>query len=233
MGDITTVRQELIDFLRNNIVAQGVEFDQDKQLRNVGIDSLSMVEILLFVERRFGIWIPDSHLTRSNLATVSSLANCVYQLLSQKVDNRSEQKCQVSLHRKDNHYLPLTESDCFVLALDRQMRSVGLPGNICRLVLRLDGHLALKALREAVHNCCSVNWLADKRIKRWLPFTIPYWFSTLSNDELIIAEHQTNEPRSCLGSVDNSSVNHRLNPFKEAGIAFDLIHHPDKRPTLY
>jgi len=149
VADITTVRQELIDFLRNNIVAQGVEFDQDKRLKSVGIDSLALVEILLFVERRFGIWIPDSHLTRSNLETVSSLANCVYQLSSQKADNRSEQKYQESLHKTDTDHLPLTESDYFVLALDQQMRSIGLPGNICRLVLRLDGPLALKALTNA------------------------------------------------------------------------------------
>jgi acyl carrier protein len=230
--DVVTVRQELVDFLRNNIVAQGVEFDQDKPLRSVGIDSLSLVEVLLFVERRFGIWIPDSHLTRSNLETVSSLADCVHQLLSQKSDHFSELKNQLSLHETNTDQLPLTESDYFVLALDRQMRSNGLPGNICRLVLRLDGHLALKTLREAAHNCPSVNWLAGKRIKRRLPFTVPSWFSALSNGELLIAEHQANEPGPCPVSIANSSVNHKLNPSKEACIAFDLIQYPDRTTDL-
>lgn len=232
MVDITHLRQELIAFLRNNIVAQGVEFDQDKPLRSVGIDSLSMVEILLFVERRFGIWIPDSHLTRSNLETVSSLANCVYQLLPREADKLSEPECRVSSRRTDTAYLPLTESDYFVLALDRQMRSIGLPGNICRLVLQLDGHLDLKVLREALNNCCSVNWLANKRVKRWLPFTVPLWFSTMSNGRLLIAEHRAKEPRPHLAGVADSSINHRLNPFKEAGIAFDLIHYPDRTTDL-
>ncbi len=92
MTDVTTIRHELIEFLRNNIIAEGIEFDHRRKLSSLGIDSLSLVEILLFVERRFGVRIPDSHLTRSNLQTVSALADCVHGLLSEEADRCSERR---------------------------------------------------------------------------------------------------------------------------------------------
>lgn len=92
MSDVTIICQELTNFLRANILAKGVEFDENKQLSSVGVDSLSLVEILLFVERRFGVSVPDSALSRTNLETVSALAQCVSQLLLGKAAHSAESK---------------------------------------------------------------------------------------------------------------------------------------------
>ena len=92
MPDITEIREELTAFLCGNILAKGVEFDENVRLSSVGIDSLSLVEILLFIERRFGVSLPDSHLTRSNLETVSALAECIDRLLSEKNQHCPKQK---------------------------------------------------------------------------------------------------------------------------------------------
>ena len=71
------VGEALCDFLRTEVLAEGVVFDAATPLSQLGVDSLSIVEVLLFVERRFGVSVPESHLTRANLHSVAALARCV------------------------------------------------------------------------------------------------------------------------------------------------------------
>lgn len=78
------IEQELLDFLRKHLLAKVIEFDIDTELSSVGIDSLSIVEILLFIERRFGVMIPDEQLDRQTLLSVLTIAQCVYSILTDK-----------------------------------------------------------------------------------------------------------------------------------------------------
>ena len=71
------VGEALCDFLRTEVLAEGVAFDAATPLSELGVDSLSIVEVLLFVERHFGVSVPESHLTRANLHSVDALAQCV------------------------------------------------------------------------------------------------------------------------------------------------------------
>ena len=119
-----------------------------------------------------------------------------------------------------------------MLALDHQMRAAGLGGNICRLVLRLEGKLEMETLREALGQCESLNLLADKRIRRRIPFTLPYWFSHGSNGAVGITEYKADVPRSDGVGICNSLINHALNPFRSTPIAFGLIHYPDNNTDL-
>ena len=78
------IEQELLDFLRKHLLAKDIEFDIDTELSSVGIDSLSTVEILLFIERRFGVMIPDEQLDRQTLRSVSTIARSVCGILTDK-----------------------------------------------------------------------------------------------------------------------------------------------------
>lgn len=73
--------EKLRTFIKNNIVAEHVCFDEFTQLSSLGIDSLSLVEILLFIERNYGLIIPESELTPNNLKSISTLSKCVSGLL--------------------------------------------------------------------------------------------------------------------------------------------------------
>ncbi|MCF8068327.1 MAG: hypothetical protein K9L30_07060 [Desulfobacterales bacterium] len=70
------IEEALFDFIKSKLVAPGVDFDSDTKLADIGIDSISLVELLLFLERSFSIRIPDSDLTRKNLLTINTLAVC-------------------------------------------------------------------------------------------------------------------------------------------------------------
>jgi acyl carrier protein len=78
--DPKKIAAKLCEFARTNFVAEGVEFDENSPLSQAGIDSFALVELVLFCERVLGVRVPDSHLTGANLASMSTLANCIAEL---------------------------------------------------------------------------------------------------------------------------------------------------------
>ncbi len=83
-NDAGIIVEQLCQFARTHLVASGARFDEHSPLAGAGIDSFSLVELLLFIEGAFGIRVPDSHLTRENLASLSTLARCVVDLGSNR-----------------------------------------------------------------------------------------------------------------------------------------------------
>ena len=71
------VTEELLKFISENLVAQGVNVSQDTSFESLGLDSFSLIEIILFIERKFGIALPDKELNKENLYSVKTLATCV------------------------------------------------------------------------------------------------------------------------------------------------------------
>ena len=69
-----TYESEIITFLSNNILAEGVVITPQTVLRETGIDSYSIVEIILFVERQYNYVMPDHLLKSENFATVATIA---------------------------------------------------------------------------------------------------------------------------------------------------------------
>jgi acyl carrier protein len=78
------IEKELLGFLGKHLLAKNISYDVDTELSSVGIDSLSTVEILLFIERRYGVMIPDEKLDRQTLRSVSTIAVSVYDRLANK-----------------------------------------------------------------------------------------------------------------------------------------------------
>jgi acyl carrier protein len=76
-----TIASELIKFLENNIVSEEIQVSPDQVLYDIGIDSYSIVEMVLFIERRFGVVVPDHLLLPENFKTVNALSEVVIKLL--------------------------------------------------------------------------------------------------------------------------------------------------------
>jgi acyl carrier protein len=83
--DIEEVEKSLIKFLENNILGEGLTIDPESSLAEIGVDSYSIVEILLFIERKYGFVIPDDHLKPENFKNVNSIAQTVMEV-SKHVD---------------------------------------------------------------------------------------------------------------------------------------------------
>ncbi len=79
--DVNIIIAEIKKYIQNNILAESVHIDADSNLKNAGIDSFSIVEIILFIERRFGVSIPDEKLIPDNFKTIQALAATVAELI--------------------------------------------------------------------------------------------------------------------------------------------------------
>ena len=74
-GDLA---KDIYSFVRTRILVEDADFSVDTSLESVGIDSVSLLEILLYLERQFDIYIADEQLTPENIATINRLAQTAY-----------------------------------------------------------------------------------------------------------------------------------------------------------
>ncbi len=70
----------LKDFICTNIIAENIEIDSNTILKDIGVDSFSIIEIVLFIERKFGKLIPDHLLVPETFATLRSIAEVIQQI---------------------------------------------------------------------------------------------------------------------------------------------------------
>ncbi len=73
--------EEIKKYIEKNILSSSVKIDADTDLKSAGIDSFSTVEIILFIERKYGTSIPDDKLVPENFKTLRSLASTVNGLM--------------------------------------------------------------------------------------------------------------------------------------------------------
>jgi len=78
--DEASIIKEIAQYIKGNILAAEVEIGDDTLLQNVGVDSFSTVEIILYLERQYGVVIPDEKLVPENFKTLRSLAAIVLEL---------------------------------------------------------------------------------------------------------------------------------------------------------
>jgi acyl carrier protein len=69
-----TYETTIITFLENNILAEGVKINPQTVLHDMGIDSYSIVEIILFIERQYNYVMPDHLLKSENFETIEKIA---------------------------------------------------------------------------------------------------------------------------------------------------------------
>jgi acyl carrier protein len=80
--NIEHIEKEIIHFLETNIVHENCTIIANEPLRDIGIDSFSIVEIILFIERKYGKVIPDEQLLPENFQTVQTIARLVAEIES-------------------------------------------------------------------------------------------------------------------------------------------------------
>lgn len=71
--EITT---QVSAYLTKRFLAKGVKLDTTMPFAEFGIDSMTVVELVMFIEEEFGIVIPADELTGDNLKSVESLVSC-------------------------------------------------------------------------------------------------------------------------------------------------------------
>ena len=72
--------EDLKTFIVQNILSEEVVLDADTSLKSIGVDSFSIVEIVLFIERKFGKLIPDRLLVPETFESLNNIATVVKSL---------------------------------------------------------------------------------------------------------------------------------------------------------
>jgi acyl carrier protein len=80
--EATIIIEEIKKYLENNLLSADVNIDANTDLKQAGIDSFSTIEIILFIERKFGVAIPDDKLVPDNFKTLQALSSTVQSLLA-------------------------------------------------------------------------------------------------------------------------------------------------------
>ncbi|MEE9339967.1 MAG: acyl carrier protein [Methylococcaceae bacterium] len=83
---LENISSQLCDFLQKNILAPEVEVTAETELTTIGVDSFSLMELVLFIERRFGLILPPDSLTAENISSVKTLSNYCMTLANQTND---------------------------------------------------------------------------------------------------------------------------------------------------
>ncbi|KAF3981385.1 MAG: hypothetical protein HFP81_03315 [Methylococcales symbiont of Hymedesmia sp. n. MRB-2018] len=81
-----TLSEQLCNFLHKNILAPEIEITPDTELSSIGVDSFSLMELVLFIERQFGLELPAESLTAENIASVKTLSTYCITLMNKTND---------------------------------------------------------------------------------------------------------------------------------------------------
>jgi acyl carrier protein len=79
--EVTVIIADIKKYIENNILSADVKIDAGTNLQQAGIDSFSTVEIILFIERQYGVVIPDEKLLPDNFKTLQALSLTVQELI--------------------------------------------------------------------------------------------------------------------------------------------------------
>jgi acyl carrier protein len=84
MIEAREIEDALLGFVQREIFAPEVAVTSQTDLIAAGFDSMSLVRVLLFVERHYGLWIPEGEINSTTLRSIGSLAETVSRLLHAK-----------------------------------------------------------------------------------------------------------------------------------------------------
>jgi acyl carrier protein len=79
--DIDIIRKALHEHILAEILLRTEPLAPDEDLFDAGFDSMSLSRILVFVEERFGVVIPDEDVVVDDMATLESMSQLVARYL--------------------------------------------------------------------------------------------------------------------------------------------------------
>lgn len=73
-----TITASLKHFIETNILTDNLQISEDTVLQEIGLDSFSIVEIILFIERKFDLLLPDELLVPETFTSLNTLTQAIH-----------------------------------------------------------------------------------------------------------------------------------------------------------
>jgi acyl carrier protein len=80
--DLASVTRQLKEHIEGEILLRKTPLSPDEDLFAAGFDSMSLSRVLVFVEERFGLAIPDHEVVLDEVSTVTKMACFVHERLT-------------------------------------------------------------------------------------------------------------------------------------------------------
>jgi hypothetical protein len=130
------------------------------------------------------------------------------------------------------HQIRLGPGDCFMHGQDRRMRNVGLPGNICHAIHRLDPGLDVELLRQRIATSPLIDWLSRVRITRPLRLLAPVWRAESGQRTIFRELNHADFNQSGEVSLPQVLAENELHAASGPSLAVSVVTHPDKSSHL-
>ncbi|MGH8520072.1 MAG: phosphopantetheine-binding protein [Gammaproteobacteria bacterium] len=82
MDETTRIATRLLGRIRGDLLETGESFGLDSDLFAAGLDSMSIMQIILFIEEEFAVKLPDGAVTRATFSTARRIAEAIRQTQS-------------------------------------------------------------------------------------------------------------------------------------------------------
>ncbi len=84
--DSTALEIEVLALVRERLLELPPWFGPTSRLADAGLDSMAVMQLLLLVEDRWGVWLPEGDLVEENLETVRAFARVLARRLEEAGD---------------------------------------------------------------------------------------------------------------------------------------------------
>ena len=81
--NLETIQRVLHDHIVTDILLRKTPLAPDQDLFEAGFDSLSLSRVLVFVEERFGVTIPDQDVVLDEVSTLDTMSRFVHERVTQ------------------------------------------------------------------------------------------------------------------------------------------------------
>jgi len=82
--DPSHLERELVSLVEEHLLDGAFRLDAAAPLSDAGLDSMAVMQLLLLIEDRFALWLPEEDLTHENFASIRSLARAVARRLAER-----------------------------------------------------------------------------------------------------------------------------------------------------
>jgi len=82
LPDPANLEPQILAAIAERILEAPAGFDADSDLYAAGLDSMAMMQLVLLLEEKFGVVVPDSDICRANFQNVRQLARLLGERLA-------------------------------------------------------------------------------------------------------------------------------------------------------
>jgi acyl carrier protein len=78
---LADIEVEIVGYLRMVIFDSSVLIERDTDLLAAGLDSIALLNLLLFIEKQYDVCIPEETITEETIRSVKNIAALIYALM--------------------------------------------------------------------------------------------------------------------------------------------------------